>query len=292
VFLTVLILFPTVAFQHFPLRVILTTGNSKRSRLQRLMNGVPHGSVLAPLLFNTYISDLPTIVSRKYAYAGNQAIMHSDGDWQAVEGVLSKDMATAEEYLQTWKLKLSTTKTVPAAFHLNNKKATRELKVKYNNETLTFSSEPKYLGVTLDRSLMYCRHFESLGKKLMSRITLLRRLTGWLWLGAGATTLQIAILALDHSTAEYCMPVWCHSAHTCPIDALEIATGCLRPTPADNLPILADIQPAELRYNGATLPLLCRAMELSAEPSIECKRTAPQTKTPICTHRTTSHQFF
>jgi len=48
--------------------------------------------------------------------------MHADDDWQAVEGVLSKDMATVtSEYLQTWKLKLSTTKTVSAVFHLNNK---------------------------------------------------------------------------------------------------------------------------------------------------------------------------
>jgi len=30
--------------------------------------------------------------------------MHADGDWQAVEGVLTKDMATVGEYLQTWKL--------------------------------------------------------------------------------------------------------------------------------------------------------------------------------------------
>jgi len=59
--------------------------------------------------------------------------MHADGDWQAVDGALSKGMATASEYLQTWKLNLSTTQTVSAVFHLNNKEAKRELKAKYNN---------------------------------------------------------------------------------------------------------------------------------------------------------------
>ena len=59
----------------------LATGNSKRSSLRRLKNDVPQGSVLAPLLFNIYISDLSTTVSRKYAYADDLAIMHADGDW-------------------------------------------------------------------------------------------------------------------------------------------------------------------------------------------------------------------
>jgi len=75
----------------------LTTSNGKRSRLQRLKNGVAQGFVLAPHLFNTYMPDLPTTVSRKYAYADYLAIMHAAGDWQAVEGVLSKDMATVGE---------------------------------------------------------------------------------------------------------------------------------------------------------------------------------------------------
>jgi len=74
------------------------------------MNGVPQGLVLAPLLFNIYTSDLPTTIFRKHEHADDLAIMHADGDWQAVEGVLSKDMATLDEYLQIWKLKLSTKK--------------------------------------------------------------------------------------------------------------------------------------------------------------------------------------
>ena len=84
--------------------------------------------------------------------------------------------------------------------------------------------------------------------------------------GACATTLRTATLALVHSTAEYCAPAWGRSAHTRLIDpaindTLCIATGCLSPTPADNLPILAGIQHAELRCSGATLSLARRAME-------------------------------
>ena len=76
----------------------------------------------------------------------------------------------------------------------------------------------------------------------------------------GAKTLRIATLSLVYSTAEYCAPVWCRSAHTRLIysvlnDALRMVTGCLRPTPTDHLPVLSGIQPAELRRMGATLCL-------------------------------------
>ena len=96
-------------------------------------------------------------------------------------------------------------------------------------------------------------------KKLSSHITLLRRLVGSGW-GAGAKTLRIATLSLVYSTAEYCAPVWCRSAHTRLIDnvlndALRIVTGCLCPTPTDHLPILSGIQPADLCRMGATLSL-------------------------------------
>jgi len=62
----------------------------------------------------------------------------------------------------------------------------------------------------------------------MSRVALMRWFASSDW-GAGATTLQTATLALVHSSAEYCAPVWCRSAHTRLIDpaitdALRIVT--------------------------------------------------------------------
>ena len=178
--------------------------------------------------------------------------MHADGDCQAVEGVLSKDLATVSEHLQTWKLKPSTTKTVSLVFyHFNNKEAKREQNVNHSNGNLSFCSETKYLWVTLDRSLTYRRHHKPLCKKLTSRVALLRRLAGSGW-DVGTTKLQTAILSLAHSTAEYWAPVWCRSSDTRLVDlsindALRIVSGYLRPTPADKLPILAGTQPAEFR---------------------------------------------
>ena len=118
---------------------------------------------------------------------------------------------------------------------------------------------PTYFGVTLDRELTYRHHLEALRKKFSTRVSLLRRLAGS-GRGAGAKTLRRAALSLIYSTAKYCTPAWCRSAHTRLIysvlnDTLLIVTGCLRPTPTDNLLVLSGIQPAELSRQGATLYL-------------------------------------
>ena len=159
------------------------TNDGQRSRLRIMKNGVPQGSVLSPMLFNIYISDLPETTSRKYGYADDLAILLRRRSWKEMEEGLTKDMTILVDYLRKWRLQLSVGKTVSAAYHLNNREAKRELDVFVDNKRLVCQQAPKYLGVRLDRMLNFKQHLEEVAGKVTSRVALIRRL-------AGTTTVQ------------------------------------------------------------------------------------------------------
>ena len=119
---------------------------------------------LGPLLFNICTYDLPSMTSQKYAYADGLALLYASGNGKAVEDTLTQDMTTLSAYLQTWKLKLSNTKAVTAAFLLNNRKAKPELNVYNNGNLLPPCPVPTYLEVKLNRLLTFRHHLEVLRK--------------------------------------------------------------------------------------------------------------------------------
>ena len=148
-------------------------------------------------------------------------------------------MTTFSAYLQTWRLKLSYTKTIMAAFHLYNRETKRELKVDIKSiRRLPFCPTPTYFRMKLDRLLTFCHQLVVLNKKLSSLVTLLIQLVGSGW-GAGGKTLRTASLSRVQSAAKYS---WCRSAHIHFIDsvlndALRIVAGCLHPTTMQHLSI-------------------------------------------------------
>jgi len=96
---------------------------------------------------------------------------------------------------------------VSSVFNLHNNRASRELNFFMNGQRLKHDSSPVYLGVTLDRTLSYKDHISKTVDKLKSRNHLISKLTGMTW-GANDSTLRTSALALCHSVAEYCCPVW------------------------------------------------------------------------------------
>ena len=202
----------------------LRTSDGQVSRLRRIHNGVPQGSTLAPTLFKIYISDIPKTTSKQYGYADDLALLVAHHTWEKVEETLNHDMQSLSEYLSRWRLELTTAKTTTTAFHLNNRDTHRQFDVVVNGARLPNNNNPVYLGVTLDRSLTYKKHLESLQCKVNARNGLLRCLIGSSC-GAYTSTLRTGAVALVCSAAEYASPFWCRKIHTKKLDRMHATNG-------------------------------------------------------------------
>ena len=148
---------------------VLSTTDGVTSRWICLKNGVSQGSVLAPVLFNIYMHDWPETTSKKHAlYADDVALLHSATTWKEVEFTLERGMQDLVRFFRRWRLRLSEAKTTTTPFHLNTKEAGKELVVHVNGNTLPPCANPRYLGVTLDRTLSFkqtgrmCKQSESI----------------------------------------------------------------------------------------------------------------------------------
>ena len=178
-------------------------------------------------------------------------------------------MQSPSEYLSRWRLKLNTAKTTTTAFHLNSKDTHQQFDVVVNGAPLPNTTNPVYLGVTLDRSLTYKIHLEIYQSKVNVKYDLLHSLTGSSR-GAYISTLRTGALALVYSAAEYASPAWCCSTHTRELDValndtMQIITGSMRPTETTFLPVLAGITAPDIRREA-------RVAKITAAPRMLATR--------------------
>ena len=248
--------------------------NGKPSRWRKSNNGLPQGAVISPSLFNIYINDLPPTQSEKLIYADDITLVAKGTTFEMLEKTLTEDLQKIEQYCTEWMLRPNPSKTVVTTFHLDNNRANKQLNVTFCGNKVVYEPTPKYLGVTLDRSLTFCKHLENVRDKTKSRIGHLNKLAGTTW-GAGANTLRITALALIYSIAEYCTPVWINSNHTKKIDtalniAMRIVTGTLNSTKLEWLPTLSNIAPPQIRREDSTAKYFHR---LISEPALQRTRS-------------------
>ena len=77
------------------------------SKTYTIKNGVPQGSVLAPMLFNIYMYDIPKTASTKQMYADDIVLMESGLNYAEIQQTLTNDLTNLDMYLQRWRLRLN-----------------------------------------------------------------------------------------------------------------------------------------------------------------------------------------
>ena len=176
--------------------------------------GVPHGSILGPLLLLLFINDLP--LSLKHLpisvdlYADDTTLYGTASDKSSLEANLQK----ALDSVHTWCLEngmlINTDKTklmLIASRQKRNSLIDGELKITFNNIDLKTSTNEKILGVHVDQNFVWNNHFQHVSKKISSHLWLLSQIRTYL-------TVQHRRLfynAYIKSHIEYCCVVWGNS---------------------------------------------------------------------------------
>ena len=93
--------------------------NGVKSKSEKILVGVPQGSILGPLLFLIYVNDLPAALEKStpVIYADDTNIIIKGKDLSVLVQILNSELDVLSDYFKANKLKLNVDKTKMVCFY-------------------------------------------------------------------------------------------------------------------------------------------------------------------------------
>lgn len=138
------------------------------SEVYRIHAGVPQGSVLGPLLYVLFTSDLPEREENSIATFADDTAVLSVGETNHVTiPKLRRYIKKLQDWTSKWRIKMNETKSVHVDF--TNRKLDY-FPLHLNGKTIPHANEAKYLGMTLDAKLRWKAHVKKKKEELVLKL--------------------------------------------------------------------------------------------------------------------------
>ena len=183
--------------------------NLSFSDWEELLQGVPQGSVLGPLLFNIYLNDLFYILKDANIcnFADDTTPYVSDLCLKTVMEKLEEDSEIAITWFECNYMKLNTDK----CHLLVSGHKFEEMWMKVRNDCIWESKEVKLLGVTIDNELKFEKHVSNLCLKASRKLSALSRMGKYL----STEKKRVLYKSFVESQFKYCPLIWMFHSRSC-----------------------------------------------------------------------------
>lgn len=154
-------------------RVILEGTSSSQAPV---LSGVPQGTVLGPLLFLTYINDMPdTVTSSETKLFADDSMLFRSIENKKDSELLQKDLTALEDWENKWQMNFNAKKCIVIRITPLKKDLTVPSTYKLHGHTLDIVDSSKYLGVTMNNNLTWDRHIDNIIGKGNKTLGFIRR---------------------------------------------------------------------------------------------------------------------